>query len=172
MKKRKKRVSQKQNTTTNRRGESYERKKESKPGFWAGLRDETRNSIIGLGFVVLALILLFAALGNGGHLGGLMYNGMHFLFGLGYYLIPLLFILLAINFFRAGAHNFTSPALVAGPFFVLSALGIFALHSMVDYPFRSLSLASLGGVCAGLLLARRSNELIIANALPSELPEE
>ena len=127
MKKRKKRISQKQNTTTNRRGESYERKKESKPSFWRGLRDETRNSIIGLGFVILALILLFAATGNGGHLGGLMYDGVHYLFGLGYYLIPLLFILLAINFFRAGAHNFTSPALVAGPFFVLSALGLFAL---------------------------------------------
>ena len=127
MKKRKKRVSQKQNTTTNRRGDSYDRKKENKPGFWAGLRDETRNSIIGLGFVVLALILLFAASGNGGHLGGLMYDGVHFLFGLGYYLIPLLFILLAVNFFRAGGHNFTSPALVASPFFVLSALGLFAL---------------------------------------------
>jgi exopolysaccharide production protein ExoQ len=39
--------------------------------------------------------------------------------------------------------------------FAGTALGILALHSMVDYPFRSLSLASLGGVCVGLLLARR-----------------
>ena len=43
--------------------------------------------------------------------------------------------------------------------FASTALGIFALHSMVDYPFRSLSLASLGAVCAGLLLAARRIEL-------------
>ncbi len=129
MKKRKKRVSQKQNnTTTNRRSESYERKKESKPGFWAGLRTETRNSIVGLMFVILALISLFAPFGGSdGWLVGVIYKMTHFLFGMGYYLLPALFLLLAINFFRAGKHNFTSPALVAGPFFVLSALGLLAL---------------------------------------------
>ena len=42
--------------------------------------------------------------------------------------------------------------------FAGTALGILALHSMVDYPFRSLSLASLGAVCAGLLLAPRRIE--------------
>ena len=96
-------------------------------GFWSGLRDETRNSIIGLFFIILAIILLFAAFNNGGYLGGMIYNAVHFLFGLGYYVMPALFVLLGINFFRAGGHNFTSPALVAGPFFALSALGLLSL---------------------------------------------
>jgi O-antigen ligase len=39
--------------------------------------------------------------------------------------------------------------------FAGSGLTIFALHSMVDYPFRSMSMASLGAVCAGLLMAPR-----------------
>ena len=55
--------------------------------------------------------------------------------------------------------------------FASTALGIFALHSMTDYPFRSLSLASLGGVCAGLLLAPRRSELASGIDQPSRLPE-
>ena len=56
--------------------------------------------------------------------------------------------------------------------FASTALAIFALHSLVDYPFRSLSLASLGGVCAGLLLAPRRSELAPDIDRVSELSEE
>lgn len=98
-------------------------------GFWKTLHEETRGSIIGIFLILFALVLLVASTGKGGMLGGKIYGGIHFLFGLGYYVIPLLFIILGINFFRAGSHNLTSPALVAGPFFVLSALGLLALGS-------------------------------------------
>src|SRR5438105_3258627 len=104
------------------RPERKSKKTEQQPkeGFWEGLRDETKNSIVGIFLILIAIILLLAAMGNGGYLGGKIYASVHFLFGLGYYVIPLLFILLGVNFFRAGGHNFTTPALVAGPFFVLS----------------------------------------------------
>jgi exopolysaccharide production protein ExoQ len=36
--------------------------------------------------------------------------------------------------------------------FGATVLILFLLHSMVDYPFRSMSLATLGALCAGLLL--------------------
>ena len=55
--------------------------------------------------------------------------------------------------------------------FASTSLGIFALHSLVDYPFRSLSLASLAGVCAGLLLSPRCKEVISVNGQPSSLSE-
>jgi S-DNA-T family DNA segregation ATPase FtsK/SpoIIIE len=109
------------------RKEKDENKREQKMGFWEGLRDETRNSIIGILLILIAIILLVAAFGNSGHLGGMIYDAVHFLFGLGYYVLPALFILLGVNFFRAGGHNFTTPALVAGPFFLLSSLGLLAL---------------------------------------------
>lgn len=44
----------------------------------------------------------------------------------------------------------------AVPLFALSALIVIALHSLVDYPLRSLSLACLGAACAGMLLPPRS----------------
>lgn len=96
-------------------------------GFWGGLREETRNSIIGIALIIIAIILLVARFQQDGALSGSIYTGVHFLFGIGYYVIPLLFFVLGINFFRAGGHNFTTPALVAGPFFVISSLGLLSL---------------------------------------------
>src|SRR3989338_8058887 len=90
-----------------------------KIGFWGGLRDETRNSIVGILMFIVAVILLFSAMGNGGMLGGNVYDGIHFLF-----------VLLGINFFRARERSFATPALVAGPFFILSALGLLAQMSV------------------------------------------
>lgn len=37
--------------------------------------------------------------------------------------------------------------------FAIGAIGVFALHSMVDYPFRSMAMACLGAICAGMLIA-------------------
>lgn len=102
----------------------------SKPGFWKGLRDETRNSIIGILFFITAIVLLGAAWGSGGFLGGKLYLGVHFLFGIGYYLLPLLSFILGWNFFRAGGHNLPTPSLVASPFFVLSSLGLLSLWNL------------------------------------------
>ena len=39
--------------------------------------------------------------------------------------------------------------------FAGSGLVVLSLHSLVDYPFRSMALACLGAVCAGLLLTPR-----------------
>jgi len=39
--------------------------------------------------------------------------------------------------------------------FAGSGLAVLSLHSLVDYPFRSMALACLGAVCAGLVLTPR-----------------
>jgi exopolysaccharide production protein ExoQ len=39
--------------------------------------------------------------------------------------------------------------------FALASLVVLALHSLVDYPFRSMALASIAAACAGLILASR-----------------
>ncbi len=126
-KKRKKRgeknVDRKNEKQEGRRGKDGK----EKTGLWGGLRDETRNSIVGILFFIVAIILIIAATGSGGYLGGKTYGGVHYLFGLGYYVLPILFTILGVNFFRAGGHNFATPALFAGPFFLISALGLLAL---------------------------------------------
>lgn len=74
--------------------------------------------------------------------------------------LPGLFILLAIAILlifaalrglrRAGIHE--RPQLL----FALGTLGIIALHSLVDYPMRSMALAALAATAAGLLFPARS----------------
>ncbi len=125
--------------------EKYE--KDNKPGLWGGLKEATRNSIIGILLIIIAVVLTGAALASAGYIGTTdskpyvvyLYDIIHFLFGIGYYVIPLLFVVLGINFFRAGGHNFTTPALIAGPFFLISTLGLFALADSAS------ATAGLGG---------------------------
>ena len=125
--------------TSEKRGGGNNSSNESK-GFWGGLREETRNSIIGITFAIVSIIFILAATGIGGPFGGKLYAGIHYLFGIGYYVVPLLFLLLAINFFRAGAHNIAMPALVAGPFFLIASLGLLSLTTKAQ------GVAGLGGI--------------------------
>lgn len=113
----------------NRETSKYSDRRE-RPGFWRGLREETRRSIIGILFVVLAFLLFFAGLGSGGIIGESIFHGTHFVFGVGYWALPILSLLLGINFFRATERSLTGPALISGPFFVLSALGLLSLPSV------------------------------------------
>jgi S-DNA-T family DNA segregation ATPase FtsK/SpoIIIE len=133
-----------------------------KTGLWSGLRDETRNSIVGILLFIVAVVLIIAATGGGGYLGTKTYAGVHYLFGLGYYVLPLLFVILGINFFRAGEHNFTTPALFAGPFFLASVLGLLALFTktkgilglggFVGYYIMSPLVSMLAPVLSGIIL--------------------
>lgn len=52
--------------------------------------------------------------------------------------------------------------------FAGASLLIIALHSLVDYPFRSMALACLGAVCAGLLLCKRQGGTSPSRALGAE----
>ena len=53
--------------------------------------------------------------------------------------------------------------------FASTALIVLSVHSMVDYPLRSLSLASLAAACAGLLLARSRDPERALDARPAPL---
>ena len=56
---------------------------------------------------------------------------------------------------------------IAVIWFAATSLIILSLHSMVDYPLRSLSLASLAAVCAGLLLNRSNDARRDHDAFPA-----
>lgn len=58
---------------------------------------------------------------------------------------------------REGWRALRDPARSSGGLavFAIGGLAVFALHSAVDYPFRSMSMACLGAVCAALLMTPR-----------------
>src|ERR1035437_4035625 len=73
---------------------------------------ETLNAILGVLSIVLTLFLFMAAFGKGGPVGDTTYIGLSFLFGIGYYLVPIAFLMLGISFFQAREKNFALPQII------------------------------------------------------------
>lgn len=90
----------------------------------AFLAKETFNAILGVASSVATLLLILAAIGLGGPVGGLTYKGLFYLFGIGYYLVPLVFLILAISFFRSREGDFALPQSLGSILFFFSSLGI------------------------------------------------
>jgi S-DNA-T family DNA segregation ATPase FtsK/SpoIIIE len=91
------------------------------------LKDETRASALGIVFFVLALFLLFAPFAKAGVAGTLIYDALKKLLGFGYFLLPILFILLGVSFVRATKHGLAVRSSIGSLLFVLSGLGILSL---------------------------------------------
>lgn len=104
--------------------EKKKRSAEESESFLGTLSEETKNAIFGVGSLLLTTLLSMAAFGVGGPVGGFVYKGLSYLFGIGYYLIPLVFLLLAISFFRSHEKNFALPQTIGSILFFFSALGV------------------------------------------------
>ncbi|MBI2120385.1 MAG: DNA translocase FtsK 4TM domain-containing protein [Parcubacteria group bacterium] len=108
-------------------GKEKEEKKDSVPF----LKDETRSVAWGIVFFVLAIFFIFAPNALAGVAGTFIYDVLEKLLGFGFFLLPLLFILLGISFMREAKSEVEQKLAVRtgiGSFvFVLSGLGILAL---------------------------------------------
>ena len=96
---------------------------------------ETKNAILGILSVVLAIIFLLAAFNVGGRVGSLTYHTFSYLFGIGYFLMPIVFIVLSISLFRSEKQDFATRQILGSLLLFLSALG-----------FTDLILRTQGGV--------------------------
>jgi DNA segregation ATPase FtsK/SpoIIIE, S-DNA-T family len=88
------------------------------------ISQETASGILGVLSIVIAVFLLLGAFGFSGKAGNLAYQWFSYLFGIGYYLIPLVFILLAISFLQRQERNFATPQILGSLLFFFSALGL------------------------------------------------
>ena len=82
------------------------RKKKQKEGFISSIREETLETIWAILFFVISLLLILAIAGQGGVVGENVVRFSTFLFGLGFYLIPLILIMLGVSFFKEIKKNF------------------------------------------------------------------
>ena len=85
---------------------------------------EALRGVIAIFFVALAGFLILAEAGGGGKVGGLLYEWFTWLLGVGYLLLPLSLILLAILIFRSFERQFGWVQLASMFVFLLSALGL------------------------------------------------
>ena len=104
-------------------------KNEKKPGFWHGVKNETKQGIMAVVFFVLAAIFTLASLSKAGWVGDQFFHILSILLGIGYFLIPLFFFLLSISFLKAEEREFNKIKITGGIFFFISGLGLIDLIS-------------------------------------------
>lgn len=93
------------------------------------LKTETKHGIWAIVFFVLALILFMSAFDIAGRAGKLIYNIFEYLLGIGYILLPILFILLGLSFVKSEKPNIGFTRTISSLMFLLSSLGIIDIVS-------------------------------------------
>ncbi len=88
------------------------------------LKTETKHGIWSILFFVLALFLLMSMFNMGGVAGKNVYDILNYFFGIGYILLPILFILLGSSFLKSETPNVGLTRTISGVTFLLSGLGI------------------------------------------------
>src|SRR3989344_936056 len=88
------------------------------------LRDETWHGIAALACFALTLFFFLAAAGYAGAAGRLAFETLSALFGLGYYALPIVLVILGLSFSRLIKPNFVTVRLLAGLVAFLALLGL------------------------------------------------
>jgi hypothetical protein len=113
---------------------------EEAPSFFSRISKETLNAILGVLSSLVTVFLIAAAFSKGGMVGTWAYGLLSYLFGVGYYLVPLVFALLAVSFFQSKEKDFALPQTLGAMLFFVSSLGLTNLLAVND-----------GGVVGGFI---------------------
>ncbi len=109
------------------------------------LAKETIRGIAAVLFFVIALFFLLAAFGKAGVVGEKLYTLFSFLFGIGFYLLPILFFILCISFFKSIHQKLALPHTLGGLLFFVSSL------SLITITFPPISGHGAGGLVGGFI---------------------
>jgi DNA segregation ATPase FtsK/SpoIIIE, S-DNA-T family len=94
---------------------------------FGNVRDETIQGILAIIGFVLAIFSLLAAMNKAGFVGDYFYLVLQKLFGIGYFLIPILFIALGVSFLRNLDRKFEIAKIIGSAVLFVSGLGIIDL---------------------------------------------
>jgi len=128
------------------------------------LKEETRYSIWGIGFIVFGLLITLSIFKMAGVVGDFIYSSLNSFFGFGYYLLPILLVLIGYSFLKNERPQVARSHAIFGFIIFLSTLGIMDiasngkgeslnitfggyLGSIVSWPF-----VKFFGIYAGILL--------------------
>ncbi len=106
------------------------RKKDSSRSLGANpkVRTETIRAIIAILFFAIAILSILAAFGKAGPAGVYMYETvLKKLFGIGYFLLPIVCIMFAVSFLRGIKRKFQISRFVCALLFFISGLGLIDL---------------------------------------------
>ena len=92
-------------------------------GFFQNLASETIQGVSAIVFFVLAIFASLAIWNKAGVAGHYAFLSLSYLLGVGYYLLPLILIVLGITFLRNRHRNFDSAKLYGSVIFFIGTLG-------------------------------------------------
>lgn len=101
----------------------------TQPSFWNTVKNETKQAIFAITFLVLSIIFILASLNKAGIVGDKVFYFLSILLGIGYFLIPVFFLMLSISFFKAEEREFNKIKIFGGILFFISGLGLIDLIS-------------------------------------------
>ncbi|MCI5108642.1 MAG: DNA translocase FtsK [Candidatus Pacebacteria bacterium] len=98
--------------------------KKKRRNFFRNLQSETNYTIIAVVFFAISVFLLLSSVGVAGIVGEKIYGGLYFLLGVGYFLLPILGIMLSISFMKSMERNVALPQTIGALLFIISGLGL------------------------------------------------
>ncbi len=110
------------------------REEKRKKGFLRNLPDETVQGVSAIVAIVLAIFTSLAIWNKAGVVGHWTFVGLTYLLGVGYYLLPLIFVVLSLTFLRNLHKHFDSAKLYGALLFLVSILGIIDIVSPASPP--------------------------------------
>ena len=103
------------------------KKSESNKGFRNEIKTETLQAVLAIVSLVVALVSLLAAFGKAGFVGTYIYDVLDTLFGIGYYLLPILFLMLSGAFLKGMQNKFKVSKVFGSLLFFICGLGLIDL---------------------------------------------
>ncbi len=91
------------------------------------VRSEIRKSIWAIVLIGFSLILTLAVFKEAGPFGDFLYSSLAKVFGIGYFVLPVLFVGLSVRLIISGTANFGKAALIGAGLFLFSILGLIDL---------------------------------------------
>ncbi len=88
------------------------------------LKEETVRAIVAVLFFVISIFLLLSAFQKGGWVGVKAFMGLSYLFGVGYYILPILFMILSVSFFRTLHKKLALTHSIGGLLFFVCSLSL------------------------------------------------
>ena len=106
---------------------SKQTKKRNKNNKKVELKDEARYSIWGIGFIVLGLLVTLSIFNMAGVVGDFIYRSLSAFLGFGYYILPILLVIVGFSFFKKERLQIARMHAIFGLTTLLSTLGIMDL---------------------------------------------
>lgn len=92
--------------------------------FGIHIRKGTKNGIVAIAFFVLAILFTLSGFNLGGLAGHFIYNNLFKLLGVGYILLPIVFLLLGASSYKSERPTFGTSNTVSFILFLFSGLGL------------------------------------------------